>query len=319
MRSTAACTSQLLLDATRRPAHLGAAPARVLAQHPGRVAEGILDASPSSGRVERRGRSARASTSLRGDELRQRQHLRRGRRRASRRAAPRPRRCSSSRDRSRRRRVRPSPAGHPSPRTLSSIRQRSSGFSGLQRLGLEQQRPHLGHARRAGAPAPRRPRGGPRPAASPRWAAAPRARRPSSRSSRRPPRRRGARVEPKKRKRTGSPTTTPSSCGGSSASVPSSIPKGARHSARDRRLDAGHRRHRALDADVVRARRAAADAQALAAAHERVGARAARDGEIEVGASEHAHAAARRRFASQASSVVDEPLAQGPAPSSRRR
>ena len=38
-------------------------------------------------------------------------------------------------------------------------------------------------------------------------------------------------LEPKKRKRTGSPTTRPNCCSGSGTSVPSSMPNGARHSA----------------------------------------------------------------------------------------
>ena len=56
----------------------------------------------------------------------------------------------------------------------------------------------------------------------------------------------------------------------------------------DRRLDAGDGRHGALDADVVGARRPAADAEPLAAAREAVRRSAARDGEIEVGPFEHA-------------------------------
>ena len=56
----------------------------------------------------------------------------------------------------------------------------------------------------------------------------------------------------------------------------------------DRRREARDRRHRALDADVVRARGAAADADALAAADQAVVRGAERDREVEVGAVEHA-------------------------------
>ncbi|KGX04687.1 putative molecular chaperone HspA/DnaK domain protein [Burkholderia pseudomallei MSHR640] len=54
----------------------------------------------------------------------------------------------------------------------------------------------------------------------------------------------------------------------------------------DRRLEAGHGRHRRFDRDVIRARRAAANAHAAAALHVAVVGRAARDREIEIGAAE---------------------------------
>ena len=53
---------------------------------------------------------------------------------------------------------------------------------------------------------------------------------------------------------------------GIDALVPSSIPNGTTHKRLQRRRHARHRRHRALDADVVGARRAAADADAAARA-----------------------------------------------------
>src|SRR6185436_13363919 len=63
----------------------------------------------------------------------------------------------------------------------------------------------------------------------------------------------------------------------------------------ERRREAGHRRERALDADVVAARRAAADAHALAAgADAAVVGGAARDGVIEIARLEHARAIERR-------------------------
>ncbi len=99
------------------------------------------------------------------------------------------------------------------------------------------------------------------------------------------------------------------------ASVPSSMPKGATHIALTRGLDARDGGHRALDAHVVGARRAAADAQARAATHERVGARAARDREIEVRPFEHAHGAGAPSASSQASSAFDEAVAQRGRPS----
>src|SRR5690606_41019197 len=58
---------------------------------------------------------------------------------------------------------------------------------------------------------------------------------------------------------------------------------------------ARHRRHRRLDADVVRARRAAADAHAAPAPREPVDRGALRDGEVGVVAFEHAHVVAAPR------------------------
>src|SRR5262249_15007807 len=56
-----------------------------------------------------------------------------------------------------------------------------------------------------------------------------------------------------------------------------------------RRLEARHRRHRALDADVVRARGAAADANAQAVAHQAVVSGTVRDCQIQIGAAERAY------------------------------
>ena len=74
--------------------------------------------------------------------------------------------------------------------------------------------------------------------------------------------------------------------------VPSSMPNGATQSAVIGGSSPGTAGHRALDADVVRAAGAAADADAAPATREAVRGGAARDREIEVGPLEHAR---RRR------------------------
>ncbi len=70
--------------------------------------------------------------------------------------------------------------------------------------------------------------------------------------------------ELKKRNRAGSPTTRPISSDGTSASVPSSMPIGTTHNARNGRGAAGHGQPGRLDADVIRPGRAAADPHAAA-------------------------------------------------------
>ena len=211
---------------------LGAAAAGELAAHPRGLAEGVGDGLAGDGRVEARGEE-RARLDLGGrDELRDGEDVGAAR---ARRGRPTPRRCGSCPDRCRRR-----PAvvmrgtcrrAAYSARTLSSIFQRSSGFSGRRGHGLQQQRPHLRHARPqphghdvALAPA----LGGQRhldgrqllelavlPARRARRRPGPRAARSSRRSGSAPAR----------------PRPRPARAAAARPRVPSSIPKGARQSA----------------------------------------------------------------------------------------
>ena len=90
------------------------------------------------------------------------------------------------------------------------------------------------------------------------------------------------------------------------------MPNGTTHSAFERRGQPGDRRHRALDADVVAARRAAADADAAPAARQAVVGGAPRDGVVEIGRVEHVAIVERlEAFAGQpAVQDVDDPRAQ---------
>ncbi len=101
-------------------------------------------------------------------------------------------------------------------------------------------------------------------------------------------------VELKNRNSAGSPTVSPNSTGGDRRAGP--FLHAERHDAErlERRRQARHRRHRALDADVVGARGAAADADAAAAAREAVVRGAARDGVIEIRRLEHVTLVERR-------------------------
>ena len=104
-------------------------------------------------------------------------------------------------------------------------------------------------------------------------------------------------VELRNRNSAGSPTDSPNSRPAIGALVPSSMPNGTTHSAFSGAGKPGHRRQRALDADVVAARGAAADADAASAgARLPVVRRAARDRVIEIRRVEHVRRVERRRI-----------------------
>ena len=101
--------------------------------------------------------------------------------------------------------------------------------------------------------------------------------------------------ELRKRNSAGSPTTRPNSRPGSDGAR--ALLHAERHHAQrlQRRRQPGHRRHRGLDADVVAARRAAADADAASAPRQAVIGGALRDRVIEIGRVEHVAVVERAR------------------------
>ena len=311
VRSTAAWREPALRRRDEAARDLGAAPPRELARRP---TSGSPSTSPGERRVEARRQertrlASRASVVSCGTSKMRR--LGRGLRpaRIDRRVGD---------DRVRRAEIDPDDEArvarraHASlwPRRSSSTFQRSSCFCGCERDGLEEERADLGDARRGASPGTTSPVARPSagsvdldrrellelallPALERGAARVLAAHASSRRSGSAPARRRRRRARRRRRRR----------------SVPSSMPNGATQSAVIGGSTPGHRGHGALDADVVRARRAAADADAAAAPREAVVRGAARDGEIEIGAREHA----RRRRAvspSQPSSTLDDALAE---------